>query len=156
MMFLGIDPGASGGIAIINKEAIAIKMPETARDIWDFFSAYQDSEVYAVLEKVGGVVSSTADNKFMGASMFTFGSSYGMVYMALIAAKIPFDLAHPRTWQKSFNLSRMKGELHSKWKGRMKETAQRLFPEVRVTLATADALLLAEYARRSKIGTSKC
>jgi hypothetical protein len=35
----------------------------------------------------------------------------------------------------------------------LKQVAQRLFPELRVTLATSDALLLAEYCRRLKEGT---
>jgi hypothetical protein len=70
--------------------------------------------------------------------------------MGLIAASIPFDLIAPQTWQKEFAIRRDKGELKSHWKERLKSVAQRLFPYLKVTLSTADSLLLAEYARRMK------
>lgn len=164
MIYLGIDPGASGGIGILRCEnssikATALRMPDTERDLWDLLKEYgtptirhpsSGSTCYAVLEKVGGIVCYTGDKKGMGHSMFQFGKSYGLCYMALIAAGIPFDLVAPQTWQKEFAIKRDKGTNHSQWKGRLKGVAQRLFPHLRVTLSIGDALLLAEYARRSQ------
>lgn len=161
MIYLGIDPGASGGIGIIfeHGKSAALPMPNTERDLWETVKGFSpgdgELECYAVLEKVGGVVRDTGGVLGMGASMFAFGKSFGMCYMALIAAGIPFDLVAPRTWQNEFAISRDKGETHSKWKGRLRGIAQRLFPRLRVTLSTADALLLAEYARRSRVGSTK-
>lgn len=160
MIYLGIDPGQSGGIAILNGEkAIAFPMPVSETDLWDLIKEYGTPHVrhpsngptcYAVMEKVSGMVASSIGVPNMGASMFTFGRSYGLLWMALIAAGIPFDLVHPKRWQKEFGIQKERGETQTKWKGRLKAIAQRLFPNARTNLATADALLLAEYARRSR------
>jgi hypothetical protein len=63
---------------------------------------------------------------------------------------VSFDLVAPGTWQKAFGLARKKGEAHGKWKARLRQKAQQLFPQLgrRVTLKTCDALLIAEYGRR--------
>lgn len=159
MIYIGIDPGVSGGIAIIDKNKIsALPMPISETDLWDIIKIYATPVVrhpsnngyqaYAIMEKVAGMVHSSVGLPNLGSSMFSFGRSYGLCWMALIAAGIPFDLVHPRTWQKSYNISKDKGEAYNKWKGRLKGVAQRLFPRTKVTLATSDALLLAEYARR--------
>ncbi len=66
--------------------------------------------------------------------------------MALVAAGIAFDEVTPQRWQKMLGC-RSKGD-----KNVTKRRAQDLFPQVRVTHALADALLLAEYCRRVKLG----
>ncbi len=64
----------------------------------------------------------------------------------LIASRIPFEEVTPQKWQKTLScLSR--GD-----KNITKAKAQQLFPGLRVTHATADALLIAEYARRHARG----
>lgn len=45
------------------------------------------------------------------------------------------------------------GESETQWKNRLKAKAQQLFPQQEVTLATADALLIAEFGRRKRSGT---
>lgn len=139
--FIGIDPGASGGIAIVSEGLApwAVKMPETERDIWDTVMALRsrsDREATACIEIVHsmpkqGVVSS-----------FTFGRGYGALRMALIASGIPFREVRPQEWQKALGcLSR--GE-----KNVTKRKAQELFPSLKITHAIADSLLLAEWLRR--------
>ena len=74
--------------------------------------------------------------------------------MALIAAGIPFEEVIPRTWQKGVGITpRGKGETKTRFKNRLKAKASQLFPKVNVTLATADALLIAEFCRRKRTGT---
>lgn len=139
--FLGIDPGASGGIAILadGKEPYAIKMPETERDVWDTirgFRAWSDRDVIAVIESVHAMPKQGVT------STFTFGKGYGGLRMALIAAAIPFREVQPRDWQKAL------GCLTGGDKNISKAKAQQLFPSLKITHATADALLLAEWLRR--------
>ena len=86
--------------------------------------------------------------------MFKFGMSYGGLRMALTAAQIPFESATPQNWQKSLGIGKKgKTETRTSFKNRLKAKAQQLFPNLKVTLATSDALLLAEYCRRKRTGS---
>lgn len=139
MIFIGIDPGQSGAIAAINSKSEVvgiIKGKETERDLWEGiarFTAYPS--VFAMIEAVHsmpkqGVVSS-----------FKFGRSYGFLRGLLVASGVRFDEVSPVKWQTKMRC-RSKGD-----KNVTKARAQQLFPNVKITHATADALLLAEYAR---------
>ena len=145
MIFIGIDPGLSGGIAVIDELGIVqpdgvVKMPPTEADLLTFlgrFSAIKEGmQPRAVLERV-------SSSPQMGVvSAFTFGRGVGALRMALAAACIPFDAVTPGKWQ------RYMGCLSGGVKNVTKRRAQELFPSMKVTHAVADALLLAEYGRR--------
>ena len=143
-LFLGIDPGASGGLAYYLRDMWAEPMPATESDIWYFFDGHRTA-AFAVIEKVGGYV---AGNPTPGSAMFKFGRSYGGLRMALVAARIGFEEVTPQKWQKEMGLIRAKSEDNTRWKNRLKQKAQQLFPTANVTLKTADAILIAEYCRR--------
>lgn len=52
--YLGLDPGVSGGIAVIRSDGTVVdvfKMPETPRDVLEVLAAV-DSPRRAILEKV--------------------------------------------------------------------------------------------------------
>lgn len=142
MIQLGIDPGASGGIAAVNERGLigAWAMPETERDVFELICEFSTDST-AVLEQVRSRPGQGV------ASMFTFGWSYGGLRMALLAAGVRFTEATPQTWQKSLGLNRKFASTKDR-KNAHKARAQELFPGAKVTHATADALLLAEYARR--------
>lgn len=156
-IFIGVDPGASGGMASISDTVGATAMPGTDADIWAWFSnadfaPYNTGRpaAFAVIEKVQGYAGSPT----VGSAMFKFGASYGGLRMALTAAGIPFEEATPQVWQRGLKIpQRTKAESKTAWKNRLKAAAQRLFPGIKVTLATADALLIAEYCRRKRGGT---
>lgn len=156
--YLGIDPGKTGGIAVLYQYERctpvvheAYKMPSTERDTWAALtSILSDTDpIVASIEKVGGYIGQGQP----GSAMFNFGMGYGGLRMALVAAGIPFEEVIPRTWQKAFSISpRGKTESKSKFKNRLKAKAQQLFPISPVTLATCDALLIAEFCRRKHQG----
>ena len=134
MKYIGIDPGKSGGIAIISEEgAFAIKMPETEKDIFDYL---QDNshECFCLIEQVHAMPGQGVT------SMFNFGMGYGGLRMALIAANIPFETITPQKWQKALSCQ-TKGD-----KNVSKRRAQELYPELKITHAIADAILIAHYA----------
>jgi len=79
------------------------------------------------------------------ASSFKFGQGYGSLEMALTAAGIPFERVTPQKWQKAL------GCLTKGQKNVSKRKAQELFPTMKVTHATADALLIAEWGRRQNL-----
>ena len=139
---IGVDPGANGGIAwITDGKACVEKMPDTLQDLWELIrditnhprSSLDGRKYKAYLEAVSsspqmGVVSS-----------FSFGRGYGNLEMALTAAGIPFERVRPQVWQKALGCM-TKGD-----KNVSKRKAQELFPDRKITHATADALLIAHY-----------
>ncbi len=146
-MIIGVDPGGSGGIAWHDGERARVaKMPATLQDLWELVdNIRQDSfregpwaKTTAYLEQVHsmpgqGVVSS-----------FKFGNGFGHLEMALTAAGIPFVRVSPHKWQGALGC-RTGGD-----KNVSKARAQELFPDLKPTHATADALLIMEYGRRQK------
>lgn len=145
MIFIGIDPGLSGGIAILQdtgEVVCAVKMPATEQDVFKVLSNSGRGWVkrYAFIEKVG------ATPQMGVVSAFTFGRGYGALLMALTAAAVPFDQVSPVKWQTEM-ACRSGGD-----KNVTKRRAQQLFPSLTITHATADALLMAEYCRRMKRG----
>lgn len=134
---LGIDPGASGGLALLGDgQARAFKLPETERDTVDLLRSLIVPGLHAYIERV-------SSSPQMGVrSAFTFGHGVGGLRMALIALGIPFESVTPQKWQKAM------GCLTGGDKNVSKRRAQELYPALRITHATADALLIATYGLR--------
>lgn len=158
-VFIGIDPGASGGLAIIGhycggiNGADATAMPQTHRGAWDWLrttTAAPKLLAFAAIESNTGYVGGEGNP---GSAMFKFGKSHGLLEMALIAAGIPYEQITPNVWQRKLGIPpKKRDEKKSAFKNRLKARAEELFPNVKVTLATADALLIAEYCRRKRKG----
>lgn len=154
--YLGIDPGATGGVCLLRESKVLVleSMPDSKVDLLTLVGQCGGSEgtVFCYLEKVSGYIG----NAHPGSTMFKFGQGYGRVEMALVASGIPFETIPPHKWQKALGVPpRAKGrapESRQQFKGRLKSKAQELFPGVKVTLATCDALLIAEYCRRVREG----
>ena len=144
MTIIGIDPGKGGGIAWISDGKPCVeKMPETLQDVWELVV-----DIGGGIESFSHVVAyieSVHSSPQMGVkSAFTFGNGFGHLEMALTAAGIPFERVSPQRWQKAMGCM-TRGD-----KNVSKRRAQELFPAMKVTHATADALLIAEYGRRNQ------
>jgi len=162
LSIIAIDPGKSGGIAILGPDGVAdaYNMPETPKDLCEMLDdAYSESllsstPIKAYVEEVGGYLGQAQP----ASRAFVFGQGYGEIIGILTHAKIRFELVRPQKWQKSLSLGRSgtpKGcdektreRFKREWKHKLREVAQRLFPHLDVTLAKADALLILEYGRR--------
>ncbi len=148
---MGIDPGLSGGIAVIRPGRIneAYKMPSTNRDIFELLEKiFWLCDMFAVLEDVHTM---PHDSK---KAATTFMKHVGALEMALVAADIPFEKETPAVWQRSFGLTRKsKSESNTAKKNRHKAKAQELFggSEIKITHAIADAMLIAEFNRRKQL-----
>jgi crossover junction endodeoxyribonuclease RuvC len=141
---IGIDPGVNGGIAwITDGRLCAEKMPETAQDLWELICDIQCANViFPKRSACKAYIESVHSSPQMGVvSAFTFGYGFGQITMALTAAGIPFERVTPQKWQKAMGCL-TKGD-----KNVSKRKAQELFPAMKITHATADALLIAEYGR---------
>ena len=138
MTITGIDPGVNGGIAWISDGKPCVeKMPDTLQDLWELLrDIASEGPCKAYLEQVHS-------SPQMGVkSAFTFGNGFGHLEMALTAAGIPFERVRPQVWQKTMACM-TKGD-----KNVSKRKAQELFPSMKVTHATADALLIASYGTK--------
>ena len=143
---IGIDPGANGGIAWIdyNGKACVEKMPDSLQDLWELvcdITNYPRSSVDGRSYKA--YIEQVSSSPQMGVkSAFTFGNGFGHLEMALTAAGIPFERVRPQVWQKALGCM-TKGD-----KNITKRKAQELFPDIKVTHAIADALLIAHYGTK--------
>ena len=140
--FIGIDPGKSGGIAVI-EDGQARTVPYSDKELGRVMAWYCTHGVICCLEKVGAMPGQGVT------SMFNFGVSYGYIKGVLESYGIPYQEIPPQRWKKEFGLNSDKAA--------SVDVCRKLFPEVNL-LATprckkphdgmAEALLMAEYARR--------
>ena len=142
---VGIDPGGSGGIAIYRDgDMVATKMPDTERDLWELLAGCDPG--VAFIEKV-------ASSPQMGVkSAFTFGRSAGLLHGFLIAAGLRIEYVTPQRWQLVHRLPKVGGGLgknDTAKKRRNKAKAQELHPQLKITNATADAILICEYGLKT-------
>lgn len=156
-LFIGIDPGASGGLACLDRVGhfvLVEKMPETPGDILSvvhlMLAAKPMAPAFAYLEKV-----STSPQ--MGvASAGSFMRNVGRLETALAAAHVPYDWILPTRWQTVLGCRTGGGKFGQRdataAKNLTKARAQQLWPAAKITHAIADALLLAEFCRRSRLG----
>ncbi|MEK0326404.1 MAG: hypothetical protein QQN63_11940 [Nitrosopumilus sp.] len=179
--YLGLDPGVTGGLVSLRHGRVLEidPMPKTEADIWKWMTGYTDTlagfevvPVFATIEWIHPAI--------LGVGKSSMSKLYGN-YMALraflTAAEIPFEDVKPVVWQRAMgipvrkphtkkreveitkgkNKGKMRiqnygGETDTQWKNRLKAKAQQLFPSKNITLATADALLIAEFCRRKHEG----
>lgn len=148
--YLGFDPGKEGAMAVIGPHLI----PSThAFDKHVYVEKLADLKkqfnLFAVVEHVGAMPGQGVT------SCFSFGESFGWLQGVLDAMQIPYELARPQKWKKVFSCTSDKNTSIA--------VAERLFPEVdlrRTPLCRkphdgkAEALLIAEFARRIRNGQS--
>jgi hypothetical protein len=150
---IGIDPGASGGIAWCFTDRprrdgmFACKFGSTESDIRaDLLAILERSrEVHAYVEKVW------ATPQMGRTSAFTFGRGYGFLRGILCGLGIPFEEVSSLKWQQAFSLrekGRTIGKEDTKKHNAIKAKAQQLYPWLKITHATAAPLLICEWGAR--------
>lgn len=153
LTIFAVDPGASGCLVkYVPKTGFlqVIPMPETDMDIvyalggW-FANAIDPHWCVCYLEQVGGFTGGPSP----GSAMFKFGWNASAAAWLAMAYGVPLKMITPQKWQKLLSLgSGGKGPAaRREWKNKLKAMAQRLHPELVVTLKTADALLILEAAK---------
>lgn len=140
--YMGVDPGGSGSICVVNMSAFPVlHMPlknATDHDIKEMLEMVKGNghPIYCAFEKVHAMPKQGVS------STFKFGQSFGALIAHITWAGAKYEMVPPRKWQSAMSC------LSGGDKNVTKRKAQELFPEVRITHAIADGLLLAEYARR--------
>jgi len=139
--YVGIDPGATGAMAVIFGDG-RVEIFDDPRAIKDILSP--DWQIFAAIEWAQpmpkqGVV-----------SVFTYGKGYGRLLQLLEDFGIAYQEIRPTMWKKEFSL------IHQD-KEKSIELAKKLFPSISDKLTRkkdhgrAEALLIAEYARRKNM-----
>jgi hypothetical protein len=145
---IAIDPGVSGGIAYIDTDGSihAFPMPETLGDIQKQLSIlckafYRDfpTAFLEELPKFAGPMSAS--------SMATMFRNYGRIEGLLTSYGARIEYLQPKKWQQALSLGDKKTH-GPRWKAHLKGRAQALYPNLSVTLKTADALLILEAGRK--------
>ncbi len=151
---VAIDPGKSGGIASIDGYDVvdALPMPVTERDQYVLLSRFVFEEYILpifVVENVGGfIVQNKKTQTFHSKKACQFAMHCGMLRGFVIALDAPLHLVSPVKWMRGF-LGSEYSTKHTKTqrKNAIKGKVQRLYPHIKVTLKTADALGMLTYAR---------
>jgi len=143
-VYIGIDVGGSGAIAITNGREIlnVITNDNTDADLSEFIQEAKDRYdiVKCMVENVHSMPKQGVS------SSFKFGESKGFLRGLIVAHKIPFEEASPQKWMKHYGLSGKGFDSKTEHKNNLKNYAQRLYPNMKITLKTADAILLAHYS----------
>lgn len=144
MIYIGIDPGKNGAIAIMKDGEITTHVFDETAYIGLLRCVAEGEELAGCcLERVGAMPGQGVTG------MFNFGMNFGFIQGALSAFEIPYELIRPQTWKKEFGIT--------KDKNTSIQVCKRLFPNVNLLRTEkctkphdgiAEAVLMAEYARR--------
>jgi len=147
---VAIDPGLSGGIAVsVLGVAGCRPMPTTEGDI---LALLRGIKVSSDKSGVATVCMMEATSGYVGraqpaSSAYRFGENGGFLKGVVQTLGMRLELVRPQVWQKSFGLGTASAcASKTVWKNKLKAEAQRRFPHLEVTLKTADALLILEWA----------
>ena len=141
--FIGIDPGKSGGIAVLTgKTAKVYACPRTVEDmailIGLCLNDVSANNIRVVIEKVWAF---PTDGR---RGSFSFGENYGQWQGILTSHEIDPIYITPKKWQSHYDIK--KGLPKTIRKKMLKQIAMDKYPDTKkITLKTADALLIALY-----------
>lgn len=198
-VWLGIDPGKSGGLCVIVSEnaepnspfkIAACNMPNTECELHDWIvtNTYRDILwMQPFAQNIRTVIeaqlprptrwrdkSTGQQQSSVLASTCTLYGQYMQLRMLLIGRGIAFEDCPPQRWQKWYNdqpptlapslygpgddpqISEWVNPVHipsrdkesdSEWKRVLRDAASKIYPNLTITLSTADAILLAHYCK---------
>jgi len=154
-LLLAIDPGAAGGYAyrLGNSGVVTGPLPQHDGAMLDLLRELQTQadEVELYIEDVrsfaGDLGMAASMAKLFGGKRFIDGLAMGLGWRVV-------DV-EPKKWQSHFAFGKKnkrttsKGKIvndETEWKNRLKSEAQKRFPQIKISLGTADALLILDYA----------
>lgn len=141
MTYIGIDPGKNGAMAVLKEDRTFRIVPYGPQSYADELE-FSEADCIVCLEHVGAMPKQGVN------STFHFGENFGFIQGLLTAFGIPYELVRPQKWKKEFSIT---GDKNSSI-----QVCKRLFPTVNLRKegcrkdndGMAEALLMAEYARR--------
>jgi len=145
MIIIGIDPGASGGVAVYDEDEHALythKCPDNTKAMAAIINSAKarswidDQQLMCAIEKVHAFPTDARS------SAFKFGVNFGKWLGILGSLNVPTIEVTPQSWMKDFQpLPKIKRDR----KNELKRIASEMFPENKITLSTSDAALIAAW-----------
>lgn len=157
-MLIAIDPGMLGGVACSDGGTVYVfEMPDTPMDIWKLIlSMKTGNDDFAFIEQVGSYMPGNS-----GPAAVKFARHCGALDAFLIAAGIKHDTVLPAKWEhwligkpnhpaipkhvQGKERKKILTKRKQERKNKIKMKVQSLYPELKVTLKTADALGILVY-----------
>lgn len=154
-LFAGIVPRQLGAIAVVDHQgqiAIVADIPTQRARHGQRIAAYEVAEIlHRQRRQTGGIYAlaamelATSRQSFGISSTFSFDRAFGAIEAIICLSDTPCQAVTPNTWKKAF-------DLHGQDDGVIIEKTKTIFPAARLENmkdhGKAEALLLAEYARR--------
>ena len=156
--FMGVDPGKTGANVVLNSSGLVCiieSMPQDDELLRNFWSGVVE-DAGVEYDKLWIVCEKVWSNPFWGKRhVFEFGRQKGRIEQAITSAGLSYYRITPTTWQNHFDMKKTARERKDSvgqriWKKRLWALAQKQNPGVDITLAQADAVLIAEYCRNNK------
>ena len=145
--YIGIDPGKSGGIAVIMEDGSskAYKCPDNIKDMALVFSIAMGNtapiNTHVAIEKVWAHPGDARSRAFV------FGTNYGQWQGIIASHEIDFVEIPPQRWMKYYSVPKLEKTQRKNW---LKDKAKKIFPDhKKITLYNADALLIADFLKES-------
>lgn len=150
ILTIAIDPGVNGGVCWnFNGKTTAMRMPPTDFDTCTLLANLSKSSDIVILYIE--LPPLFAGRNIPGSAIGKLMLNYGVCYGAAVALGFKIHPVRPPIWQKAHPVG-TKGDLTTTaWKNKLKARASELFPDLPVTLATADALLILDAGLRGAI-----
>jgi hypothetical protein len=150
LITIAVDPGVNGAIVWKHKNEIySENMPSADYLVVELLCqlSKKSKSIEMYLEEPPLFAGKSIPGSAIGKLMWNTGILYG----ASIAYGFKIHRVRPAIWMKTHPVG-TKGELTtSKWKNKLKARACELFPNINVTLANADALLILDSGLRKAI-----
>lgn len=141
--YIGIDPGKSGALCIINDDGV-VAVPYDRVDYIEMLSGVDAENSVCCLERVSAMPGQGVT------SMFSFGENFGFLQGVLETLHIPYELVRPQKWKKEFSITADKNS--------SVDVCKRLLPSLSLKKTDrckkdddglAEAALMAIYAKRN-------
>ena len=143
--YIGIDPGKSGGITMVHgKSSKTYKCPQRTEDMAILFSLLvgdtSSYDIKVLMERVWARPNNAVR------SAFAYGVNYGQWLGIIACHEIPLQTCLPNEWISYYGCDKkLEYQDRKRW---LKEKAKSLYPNLNITLTTADSILIADYAMK--------
>ena len=151
-LYIGIDPGANGGIASYNGKTLSsVKCPSGGKamaiSVKSIFKSYRldkgtKRNILVTFERVHAFPHDARS------SAFKFGMNYGMWHGIIGTMGLRYCEVTPQKWQAYYIHEKMEKAERKRY---LKSIAQERFPDTKVTLAICDAILIAKFAHDNEL-----
>lgn len=153
MIYVGIDPGKNGAVAILRGQEWELHVMRDALWFADLMESLKKEGPFIVtLERAQSMPGNGAK------AMFSYGTHFGELMGVMQALRVPFQTVPPLVWTKALHET-SKESMGPK--ARSLQAVQRLFPSLRLTDPASDrakvphdgiidAVLICEYGKRKQ------